>query len=612
MALLATLAGAGCPDKSPGFVLVKNVCATDTDCLALDAGPGDPPVACNETTLQCERVNIEAPFQLVLQVRNNRADLGLVDQYTYRAFSLEGPLTDHTLEVPPVVIAEGTVSWANGGNPRLLESEVTFVAVPRDEGSLARSTVVQTRGDRDEDVLEGPNLQARLAPDTEYRIRVQPLLKESAQLPPQTFSPRELEVGDDNVAQIAIPPYEQMHKRSARLLDEEDRAFVGHLVRLEDKQTGDVLSSTATTDEDGEFELYALPDVMANQSFNVVVSLQPFPRWRVNVAIDGSKLVDGEPLVLPIIPRPVEVTGALEPRSGSGTGPTSPQADIVFVSNFPVRDVTGDPQGANWCSWQPATSDKSHPPLCNATITTAADAQGRYSVPLLPGEYNAFVLPNVQSGSPSVYRTSQTLRTVLSQPGGVHGGQTLYLDRAARYEGSVLSFLGKPMPNVTVTARALVPERILPNNEVYQYARSSVAVTDDRGRFLLDVDLGYFDLSVEPPAETGFPWIQQLNREIKETTQSTQDDDSPLPLTPLVAETPVIVAGKVVYDSDVPLEGAVVEAFALITAGPRGRRAVRIGQTVSDETGRYRLALPPAVREEPPQDAGADAGYSGE
>jgi hypothetical protein len=53
--LLICLALAGCPDKSQGVVLVKNVCVTDLDCLERDASLDAARAECDEVTLQCVR-----------------------------------------------------------------------------------------------------------------------------------------------------------------------------------------------------------------------------------------------------------------------------------------------------------------------------------------------------------------------------------------------------------------------------------------------------------------------------------------------------------------------------------------------------------------------------
>jgi hypothetical protein len=605
--LLICLALAGCPDKSQGVVLVKNVCVTDLDCLERDASLDAARAECDEVTLQCVREEVDEDYPLVLQVRpnNNDSRLKLVEQYTYEAFTLEGSRNDHTLEVPAAVPISGTVSWRDADT--LLESEVTFVPRPRDFGSPVTSKVVTTprRG-------PAPNLQVSLIPETDYQVRVQPLLEQSAELPPIS----ELHLGGDLKISISYADMELEH-RSGRLVDEFGRPFAQHRIRLEDKGTAEVLSSTAETDAQGNFDLYALPSVMAGKGFNVVVSLQSFPLWRVKVAIDGSKLVQDASLVLPRVPTPIEFAGSLVAREPvkSSKLPAAPNADIIFVSSFPVPTESGDPRDADWCRWQRGSSDGSNPPRCSARIATTADAQGKYSVQLLPGVYDAFVVPGSQSlTAPVPLRTTRNVVKVLSQdsPQPQQSGQTLYLDRATQFKGRLVSFRGEPMPNVTVSARSLVPREGRPNSDLYEYARSAVAVTNDQGGFFLNSDLGYFDFSVEPAKESGFAWVQTLNREVD---QELVDGGAPVAsdaevnrLSELVARAPVIVAGRVMHE-DTPLPGALVEAFALVVSVTKegGRRSVRVAQALSDADGYYRLALPLSVRaEEPEAEAGVD------
>jgi hypothetical protein len=603
-ALAAALLLAGCRDRSRGFVLVKNVCVSGFECLERDAGVDAASAQCDEASLQCVYEQVVTPYRVVLQVRPKAEELELVEQFTYPAFNLNGPLTDHTLQVPLAEQVNGKVSWTVDNETRMLESEVTFVPIPRELGAPVTSTVVKTRGGA---TAEQDNLQARLSPDTDYQVRVQPLLDESAVLPP--LSIRLDEPSGD--LDLDLDRYSSMERRTGQLVDEYGAPFAEHRVRLEDKMTGEVLSSTGKTGNDGSFELFALPTVMSGEGFNVVVSLQAFPRWRVKLAIDGAKLVDGAALVLPRAPESVEFSGVVRAGGPNAEGPPTPHADIIFVSKFPLPDELG--RGADWCRWQRITNDRNSPPLCSASIATTADSEGKFSVQLLPGRYEVFGVPSGQprAGSAPLRTTRNEAKVLIQDDGKPHSGQTVYLARAPQFEGKVLSYREEPMPNVTVTARAVAPQGQTPEpgRQVYQYARSAVAVTDDEGRFHLDIDLGYFDLSAEPTAESGFAWVQLLNREIDEPTDPVSVED-PVVLQPLVARPPVIVAGRVMYE-ETPLSEASVEAFALIDSITGGRRAVRIAQTTTDQGGFYHLNLPPEVRDkDPPQaqeegDAGA-------
>jgi hypothetical protein len=389
------------------------------------------------------------------------------------------------------------------------------------------------------------------------------------------------------------------------LVDERGELVREHRIRLEDKQTGEILSSTATTGRDGSFELYAPDSVMTSQSFYVVVSLKPFPLWRMKVAIDGSKLAPNVVLTIPSAPPPVAYQGGVEAETSGGKGAPATYADVIFSSRFPVpQGEDEEPRGKDWCSWHFGTPGP--PPVCSARITTSTDPDGRFSVDLLPGDYDVFISPSSATGSDTPLSTSKELAGVLSQPAGEQVSASWRLARAIQFEGRVQSAGREPMPNVIVRARPLAS--LVYEDEVYRYARPAAAVTQGRGTFELDVDLGYFDLTVEPPAESGFAWVHSLNRVVRGEPERS--------VGPLQPSPPVPISGKVRYlgtdDAGVPeerpLPGAQVEAFALITKGPGGRRAVRIAQTVSDRDGAYRLALPPAVREEEPAEEPADAG----
>jgi hypothetical protein len=287
-----------------------------------------------------------------------------------------------------------------------------------------------------------------------------------------------------------------------------------------------------------------------------------------------------------------------------GKGAPAPYADVIFTSRFPLpKSEEEEPRGKDWCSWRFATPGP--PPVCSAQITTSTDPDGRFSVQLLPGDYDVFISPSSATGSGTPLSTSKEVANVLSQPGGTQVSASWRLARAIQFDGRVQSASRVPMPNVIVRARPLAS--LVYEDEVYKYARPATAITQGRGTFELDVDLGYFDLTVEPPSESGFAWVHSLNRVVRGKPER--------PVGPLQPSPPVPISGKVQYlgtndagvSEDKPLAGAQVEAFALITKGPGGRRAVRIAQTVTDDTGAYRLALPPAVREEEPDDAGVDA-----
>jgi hypothetical protein len=587
---------AGCVDKTP-FAVVKNTCLGSVECV--DAG-----AVCDLGLQQCVRETVDEPYQVILQVRPGPGAVellegtSLVDQETYPPFMLNAAIEDNSLEVPLSQLVTGRVSRMVGEEELPVEAELTFS--PEDQTvPVSTPTVVYTRGGPDRPL---DNLNVNLNPNVRYSVRVQPLLDDSKTLAPFTTSYSAATDGTD----VAFP-FPEMAQRGGVLLDEHRTALVGYRVRLEDKQTGEIRSSTATTGAGGSFELFAPTKVMDSQSFYVVVSLKAFPPWRMKVAVDGSRLVPGVLLTIPSAPSTVAYQGGVEAETSAGKGAPATYADVIFSSRFPLpQGEEKEPRDKDWCAWHEGTPGP--PPICSAQITTSTDPDGRFSVDLLPGDYDVFISPSSATGSDTPLSTSKELANVLSQPSGAQVSASWRLARAIQFDGRVQSAGREPMPNVVVRARPLAS--LVYEEEVYRYARPAAAITQGRGTFELDVDLGYFDLIVEPPAESGFAWVHSLNRVVRGEPER--------PVGPLQPSPPVPISGRVQYLAtndagvlqDRPLAGAQVEAFALVTKGPGGRRAVRIAQTVSDADGGYRLALPPAVREEEPDDAGVDAAHS--
>jgi hypothetical protein len=586
-----------CVDKTP-FALVKNTCLTNAECAEVGA-------VCDSERLQCMRESVDEPYQVILQVTLPKpvsVELpegeSLVEQETYAAFELRGAIPDNVLEVPLSRQVTGRVVRLVDGEEQLVEAELKFV--PEDQTVPVSMPTKKETSRIPGDAVN--NFKVNLNPNVRYQVRVQPLLAHSRAIAPFTDNPTV-----DGNSDLVIKVPEEMARRSGVLRDERGAILRDHRIRLEDKQSGAILSTTATTGENGEFELYAPATVMAEQSFNVVISLDPFSLSDVKVAVDGSRLAPVPNLVLtiPRAPEPVVYQGGVEAKtSEEDKGTPAPYADLIFSSRFPVPVPSDgdDPRGTDWCAWRTVVPGPA--PLCSARVAAKSDASGKFSVQLLPGVYDVFISPSSETGNSTALSTTKvpgTTRVLSLPPGTAFEGPNFKLGPAIHFDGLVRSPGGEPMPNVKVTARPLAIPGPTDDDDVYKYARPAAAITARNGTFELDVDRGYFDLIVEPPSESGFAWVHSLNRVVRGEPER--------PVGPLEPSVPVPVSGHVEHEG-MPLPGATVEAFALIAAEPGGRRAVRIAQTVTDDAGAYRLALPPAVRGEDPDDAEIDAGHS--
>lgn len=558
----------GCPQPEAETLIAKSRCLTDADC--------EPEARCDLARQQCYRERPDHPYLVLLQVYPQPDAFALVEQYD-TSFPLSVSRDDVAISVPASVTIPSRVA-ANGA---AIEAEVTFTPSQQNAALPSTSIIVNAR-QRDDNGTR--NMSARLTPGVLYDVRVQPLVRASEELPPMM-----------TIYQVPEPldlSYGEMTRLRARLVDEDGKLVSGHRVRLEHAQSGAVLSSTTETNEAGELSLFADAAVLASEPFKLAISLPPFPPFRVKVALDGSQLkADAMVIVtMPKVPSPVAYRGSV--RSPSASATPVPYADVQLVSSFEyTMSGTMSAMGnVDWCRFRYA-ENSGRSLSCSARVATTSNQLGEYTVDLLPGIYEIFATPTSEVPSSQLLATNtETLRVETQPPGVEQGGFAVPVARAARYRGQINSYDGRPLPNVSVTARALAYAGVV--GELGRYNRSVTAITDRRGRFELALDQGYFDLVIEPPADSGFAWSGSLNRifDLRETGGA---------LRPISASSPVYVAGQVQQaGSKRALAGARIEAYALVSSLSGGQRAVRIGQTSSDAEGNYRLALPATIGDE--------------
>jgi hypothetical protein len=122
---------------------------------------------------------------------------------------------------------------------------------------------------------------------------------------------------------------------------------------------------------------------------------------------------------------------------------------------------------------------------------------------------------------------------------------------------------------------------------------STSSITDAAGQFTLKVDAGIYDITLQPEAETGLPWV------VIPRLQIADSPEQPVPTIAPKLKNPIVLEGVVVGSRGEPVEGAFIRAFITPPdADPTDTEVpavIQIGEAVSDAGGYYRLLLPPSI-----------------
>jgi hypothetical protein len=240
--------------------------------------------------------------------------------------------------------------------------------------------------------------------------------------------------------------------------------------------------------------------------------------------------------------------------------------------------------GTDWCRWEEAARI-----TCSGRFQTTSDERGHYEIDLLPGEYDAYILPRASEPSSEGLIVTKYERYVITEQTAAGGGEILMAKRGSSYAGTLLA-AGVASPGVTVRALRRPTPPFSLWGTIANFNRNQSVVTDRKGRFELWPDVGYYDFVLETASDSNFPWKFWLD--------CPNGPGAGGALRRLDLSTPVVVSGVVEYEGDrTRLPNARIEAFAVVEGKNGERRSVLIGRTTSDSNGEYSLVLPPQVGE---------------
>lgn len=488
---------------------------------------------------------------------------------SFPPFEVLGSREPVDFEVPLGVSVRGTVR-DSAGVP--VSASLTFTLASKIPGVAGTRVETQTLAEPAHEGSEIFDFAVQLLPGEIYDVTIQPNGEWRSKLPPL----RSRLLAPAPGTRIHQPfTWRPLARVEGRLVDSAtDEPQSDLLVRAIDASSQRVLSSTYTTGSDpargpGYFEiLYEDVDPRPEWVFSINASAariaegNPSPTLTVSTSVLAADADGTYTIQVPATSQVITYGGFVE-MAGSGRG-------TAAALTFTARDVLDEAtQVVGSFRAMVATSEE-------------PEREGEFTVQLLRGTYDVVVTPT----SPELSVLRERVVRIDPEHGSEVLGQTFQVPTRARYGGWVQTFAAEPMINAQVRAQARSSTQNGLLADVAVYARSSEALTDPDGRFNVPLDIGLYDIIVEPPSGTSWPWAIERDVAIGGTGTGAVRGEV------IELSAPVPLAGRAVFSGGLPVGGAEIRAYGMIELEDGTTRAVRIGRAQTDGEGSFTLLLP--------------------
>ncbi|MCA9606685.1 MAG: carboxypeptidase regulatory-like domain-containing protein [Myxococcales bacterium] len=570
--VMLALAASGCGSFVDGPP--TNRCTSDADCTM---------ASCNTDLGMCVS-EARRTVRIGLEVRPMTEPYGgSVQAIPFEPFEVAGPI-ERDLELSPGVIVQGIVR-ASDGTP--VSTDLAFTRQSTIPGASATTITLPSSG-ANPPTLEAGRAAAFLTQilPGRHELSVTPTGDFSALLPPMNLVYETPENGDGYL-EIAYPPVcddpttdtECLAVFEGQVADPDGRGQAGVVVKLIDRASGRTVSSRYVTATDpeldpGYFRLY-LPVGLWHSTDAWFLRVSPAPHRVEEVGPSptytrsAEALSPGDDGLIRVLSPDVSelriaYSGTVESPDGQPLADASVRFTATEVTD-PVTNITG-----------------------SYTTTVRTDETGRFSAELLghpeaPASYEIVVTPSQSDTELGILRDQRTL-------GSDSNGQLFTVPARSRFGGTVQTGAGLRMIDARVEARTQGSDRDGTLEPVAFLARSSQTTTDPMGLFDLRLDVGLYDVVIEPPAGTNFPW--RIERDVAiggsmAPLSSVYELDNPVPITG--------IATWSVDGTTQPVVEGEVRAYAVIEADDGSVRALLVGRATTDARGAYTLLLPPSI-----------------
>ena len=225
-------------------------------------------------------------------------------------------------------------------------------------------------------------------------------------------------------------------------------------------------------------------------------------------------------------------------------------------------------------------------------LEVETDESGVFAADLPPGRYRVVARPV------DLFHAAAVKEIEFSAAEGCFCGQSIEVPNMTLLGGSAAGPVGEAMGSASVVASpsALASSRYFDQVltlSPLQPRESSTQLFG--GAFALEVDPGYFDLSIRPADGSGYPWLARPRLSVAGADITAEVD-----LGALTVPYPAVLHGVIRNTDGEPLPGAVVRAW-LPVGDPTDKDepvgVIQIGATLARGDGSYILPLPPSLSE---------------
>lgn len=226
----------------------------------------------------------------------------------------------------------------------------------------------------------------------------------------------------------------------------------------------------------------------------------------------------------------------------------------------------------------------------NASYEVQVDTDGEFTLSLLRGSYSVIARPK------NDLTKALAIKTWDIHEGDLEAGHDIQVAAKTTLRGRLVTPNDEPMSEAPIVAVPPLPQ---PLGYLEQVLGVATAIPDQAatspgvdGSFSLPVDPGSFDVSVQAPAVSGFPWYVRSQVEVPKSGADFGTRKIPYP---------VALAGSVLDPLGSPVAGAVIRAWLPVAnvnakSGLSGT-VIQIAEATSKPDGSYVLLLPPSITE---------------